>query len=345
MRRFIVSLLLVASSFTYAFPALATAPVPGLRSCEELKTKPTFGIYSETPYQICTAPPLKLMQTPDGVDTKECFSKIQDLLDACRYLQGAVNAFALSGIYLGKFKSVGEIQSLRDLNASAFVYIDYLRAHLIMTGNGIKAQEVGISRINSFLGNLKTECTTTPSEECNGRLKQLNDALSKLQAMQQEQGKFADALIAVTTGAADSSKTNTQKNDLLETASTQGQKSLLALQRDWPVIQTALNSLTANAPPSSDTFKANRGSALGLLLPLGDISLPKLIARIISQLLGIVGALALVFFIWGGIKYMTAAGDDKKVSDARNMIVAAVSGLAAIFLSYAALTLLINALN
>ena len=92
-------------------------------------------------------------------------------------------------------------------------------------------------------------------------------------------------------------------------------------------------------------FQAGHGTPLSLLLPLGDLSVSNLIGRVIRQILSVVGALALVFFIWGGLKYMTAAGDEKKVKEARDMIVAAVSGLAAIFLSYAVLTLLINALN
>ncbi len=95
----------------------------------------------------------------------------------------------------------------------------------------------------------------------------------------------------------------------------------------------------------ADAFQASHGTALGLTLPLGDITFPQLIGRVIKQLLGIVGALALVFFIWGGLKYMTAQGDDKKIKEARDMIVAAISGLAAIFLSYALLTLLINTLS
>lgn len=92
-------------------------------------------------------------------------------------------------------------------------------------------------------------------------------------------------------------------------------------------------------------FQANRGSAIGQLLPLGDISLPGVIARLIRRLLSVVGAIALVFFIWGGIKYMTAAGDDKKIAEARNMITTTISGLVAIFISYALLSLLINVLK
>lgn len=102
---------------------------------------------------------------------------------------------------------------------------------------------------------------------------------------------------------------------------------------------------TEAAQQATASFYAKTGSALGQLIPLGDISLPQVIARIIRTLLGVVGALALVFFLWGGFRYMTAAGDESKVKSARDMIVAAVSGLAAIFLSYAVLSLLINALT
>lgn len=92
-------------------------------------------------------------------------------------------------------------------------------------------------------------------------------------------------------------------------------------------------------------FQANRGSAIGQLLPLGDISLPGVIARVIRRVLSVVGAIALVFFIWGGIKYMTAAGDSKKMGEARDLIVTTISGLVAIFISYALLSLLINVLK
>jgi len=96
---------------------------------------------------------------------------------------------------------------------------------------------------------------------------------------------------------------------------------------------------------ASTRFQANKGSALGQLLPLGDISVPGVIARIIRRLLSVVGAIALVFFVWGGVKYMTAAGDEKKVKEARDMLVTTVSGLVAIFVSYALLSLLINVLS
>jgi hypothetical protein len=87
------------------------------------------------------------------------------------------------------------------------------------------------------------------------------------------------------------------------------------------------------------------GSVLTLPLPLGDITLPQLIGRIIKQLLSIVGAIALLLFVWGGISWMLAAGVPEKVASAKKIIVAAISGLIAIFVSYAVLNLIINAFS
>jgi len=87
------------------------------------------------------------------------------------------------------------------------------------------------------------------------------------------------------------------------------------------------------------------GSPLSLTLPLGSVSLPSVIARVIQQLLSIVGALALAFFVWGGLRWMLARGVPEEIAKAKKMIVAAISGLVAIFASYAILSLIINAIS
>ena len=106
----------------------------------------------------------------------------------------------------------------------------------------------------------------------------------------------------------------------------------------------AANQNLLNAQ-SSAVRQSLMGSVLGLNLPLSDISLPALIARVIRQLLSVVGALALAFFVWGGLMWMTARGEEAKITKAKGIITAAVSGLVAIFASYAVLNLIINALS
>lgn len=66
-----------------------------------------------------------------------------------------------------------------------------------------------------------------------------------------------------------------------------------------------------------------------------SISVPELIGRIIKQVLGVVGSLALAMFIYGGLIWMTSAGSSEKVEKGKNILVWAVIGLIIIFTSYA----------
>ncbi len=70
--------------------------------------------------------------------------------------------------------------------------------------------------------------------------------------------------------------------------------------------------------------------------PLDGIKQPEdLIGQIISSVLGIVGSLALVMFIYGGLIWMTAAGNSEQISKGKNILIWATIGLVVIFSSYA----------
>jgi len=69
--------------------------------------------------------------------------------------------------------------------------------------------------------------------------------------------------------------------------------------------------------------------------PLGIDSPQEFIGRIIRAILGIVGSLALVMFIYGGFNIMTAAGTAEKVEKGKQILVWATIGLIVIFTSYA----------
>jgi hypothetical protein len=85
--------------------------------------------------------------------------------------------------------------------------------------------------------------------------------------------------------------------------------------------------------------------AINLVNPLGTVSLPQIIGRIIKAVLGIVGSIALLMFMWGGFLWMTAAGDAKKVEKGKQTLIWATVGLAVIFFSYAATSFVINAIT
>ena len=71
--------------------------------------------------------------------------------------------------------------------------------------------------------------------------------------------------------------------------------------------------------------------------PLGDdIGSPnQLIGQIINGVLGIVGSLALVMFIYGGFVWMLAAGSNEKVQKGKDILVWATIGLVVIFAAFA----------
>lgn len=71
----------------------------------------------------------------------------------------------------------------------------------------------------------------------------------------------------------------------------------------------------------------------------------ELIRNIVGGILGVVGALALVMFVYGGFLWLTAMGEDKRVKQGWDTMTWAAMGLAVIFASYAIATLILKALN
>jgi hypothetical protein len=90
---------------------------------------------------------------------------------------------------------------------------------------------------------------------------------------------------------------------------------------------------------------ASMGSSLALNLPLGDIKATTLIGRIIGSILGIVGSIALLMFVYGGITWMTARGDEKRASSGKAIVTWATLGIIAIFSAYAVIKLVTSTLS
>ncbi len=85
--------------------------------------------------------------------------------------------------------------------------------------------------------------------------------------------------------------------------------------------------------------------AIKLINPLGTLSAPEIIGRIIKAVLGIVGSIALLMFIYGGFMWMTAAGEAKRVEKGKQTLTWATIGLATIFFAYAATSFVIKAIT
>lgn len=68
--------------------------------------------------------------------------------------------------------------------------------------------------------------------------------------------------------------------------------------------------------------------------PVSANSVPELINTVIKAILGIVGAVALLYLVLGGFTWLTSQGNPEKVKKGRETLVWAIFGLAMIFFSY-----------
>lgn len=68
--------------------------------------------------------------------------------------------------------------------------------------------------------------------------------------------------------------------------------------------------------------------------PLGVTSVNALIGKVINAVLGVVGSLALLMFIYGGLTWMTSSGSADKVKKGKDILVWSILGMAVIFASY-----------
>ena len=72
------------------------------------------------------------------------------------------------------------------------------------------------------------------------------------------------------------------------------------------------------------------------------VSLPDVIGRIISILIGLIGLILFLFILYGGIMWMIAQGDPTKVGKAQGIIYNAVVGVIVVLAAYAITNFVIN---
>jgi len=102
-------------------------------------------------------------------------------------------------------------------------------------------------------------------------------------------------------------------------------KYIMKNKKTFIILSIALTPLLVNA------------SVVSLPKPLSADSIPDLAANMINGILGITGAIALFYFVWGGLTWMTSGGNAEKIKKGKDTIVWAIFGLAAIFGSYVVL--------
>lgn len=84
--------------------------------------------------------------------------------------------------------------------------------------------------------------------------------------------------------------------------------------------------ITPHPPITVEKFKLRN--------PLGTVSIPEIIGRVIKGGLGLAGSLLLLMFIFGGFLWITAQGDEKKVKKGWDTLIWSALGIGVILGSY-----------
>lgn len=79
-------------------------------------------------------------------------------------------------------------------------------------------------------------------------------------------------------------------------------------------------------------------------IKLGSGDVRQTAARIINVALGFLGIIAVVIVLVGGFKYMISGGNEEKTSEAKNLIVSGIIGLAIILSAWAITSFVIGQL-
>lgn len=104
-------------------------------------------------------------------------------------------------------------------------------------------------------------------------------------------------------------------------------------------------ALTANAQSNADNmlwggFEANVQAATGL----GNSDPRTIAGSVINIFLGFLGIIAVLLILFGGFKWMTAAGDEGAIDEAKKLIAAGVIGLVIILAAFGISQFVISAI-
>jgi len=108
----------------------------------------------------------------------------------------------------------------------------------------------------------------------------------------------------------------------------------------------------AESTKTSEAESSNQGGLLtgiscagkdGATCELNEFA--QVAVNVAKWILGIVGSLALLMFVYGGITLMISGGNSEKVTQGRQIIIGAVVGLAIVFASYMIITFALKALG
>jgi type IV secretory pathway VirB2 component (pilin) len=111
------------------------------------------------------------------------------------------------------------------------------------------------------------------------------------------------------------------------------QRLLLAIAPMIMLFMFAVPAVVDAAVPDPQTTNYGLDDFGGVGLGQKD-DVKTIAANIINIVLGFLGIVAVVIIIFSGFKWMTAAGNEEQVTEARKMLLQAIAGLAIVFLAW-----------
>lgn len=94
----------------------------------------------------------------------------------------------------------------------------------------------------------------------------------------------------------------------------------------------------------SDATKNLQSTGTNMGFKTEGVDLQTIVGNVIKAILGLLGVLFLGLVVYGGVIWMTARGNDKRVEEAKNIMINGVIGLVIILSAYAVTTYVISAL-
>jgi len=123
--------------------------------------------------------------------------------------------------------------------------------------------------------------------------------------------------------------------------------TLGACLSSWSAVDTTPKLITGKNCPDGETCLTNPldrcPDNTDPKAACHTLTVPALASNIISTAVGIVGALALLVFIYGGLRWLTSAGEPVKIQAGKDAMKWAAIGLVVIFSSYALVSFVFKA--
>ena len=76
-----------------------------------------------------------------------------------------------------------------------------------------------------------------------------------------------------------------------------------------------------------------------------NTSLGTVLAKILTWLFGLLGAIAVIFFIYGGVTYLTAGGNEEQAKKGKTILIQAIVGILIVLVAFAITTWVQTALQ